>query len=94
MQSILRITHVVLLDCTQANILLVKMIDRSFPINWKQTKIQAFISSIDESWLWHRGFGHFNHFSLKNIACEGLTQNMLTIDPCNSICKVCSLGKL
>ena len=82
------------LDPTRAKILAVKMIDRSFPINWKQTNIHAFISSVDESLLWHKRFGHFNYFSLKHMSCKGLTQNMPVVDACKSVCEVCSLGKL
>ncbi|GKV30445.1 hypothetical protein SLEP1_g39253 [Rubroshorea leprosula] len=37
-------------------LLFVKMIDRSFPVEWKETQIKACVSIVDNSCVWHKKF--------------------------------------
>jgi hypothetical protein len=42
--------------------------NRSFPLTFKYTKDMALkVGVLDESWLWHKRFGHLNFQSLKLI---------------------------
>jgi len=39
--------------------------NRSFPISFKPRTNIAMKVEVDDSWLWHRRFGHFNTYALK-----------------------------
>ncbi|XP_060960632.1 uncharacterized protein LOC133031207 [Cannabis sativa] len=39
--------------------------NRRFPIQWRYASNVAMQAQTDESWLWHRRFGHFNFHGLK-----------------------------
>ena len=57
------------------------MKDKSFPLDWKTTKMHAF-TGVDESILWHKRFGHFGYASIKHMHHEGLAINMPAIHEC------------
>ena len=39
--------------------------NRSFPISFKPGTNISMEAEVDDSWLWHRRFGHFNTYALK-----------------------------
>ncbi|KAL4291703.1 hypothetical protein GQ457_14G023770 [Hibiscus cannabinus] len=80
-------------DKNGVKMLTVKMIERSFPIKWKQTEMQAFTSIADQSSLWHRRLGHFNYSSLKYMSSKGLVKVMPVVCENTTVCEVCQKGK-
>ena len=52
-------------DPTGDHLMTVAMKDKSFPIDWKQIPMHAYASSVDDSCLWHKRFGHFSYSTLK-----------------------------
>ncbi|KAL4387188.1 hypothetical protein GQ457_09G029600 [Hibiscus cannabinus] len=80
-------------DKNDVKMLTVKMIERSFPIKWKQTEVQAFTSIADQSSLWHRRLGHFNYSSLKYMSSKGLVKDMPVVCENTTVCEVCQKGK-
>ncbi|KAL4271407.1 hypothetical protein GQ457_13G027700 [Hibiscus cannabinus] len=80
-------------DKNGVKMLTVKMIERSFPIKWKQTEVQAFTSIADQSSLWHRRLGHFNYSSLKYMSSKGLVKDMPVVCENTTVCEVCQKGK-
>ena len=48
---------------------------------------------VDESWLWHRRFGHLNFESLKNLQQKNMVYGLPTIQEVKQVCEGCALGK-
>lgn len=69
----------------------VKMKDRNFPIQWSYAtamKVQR-----DDSWLWHKRFGHFNYRGLKMLHQKNMIRDMPKIEDIGEVCEGCQLGK-
>lgn len=47
----------------------------------------------DESWLWHRRFGHFNFQGLKILYQKNMIKYMPRIRDKDDVCEACLLGK-
>ena len=43
------------------------MIDKSFPLNWNSVCENVNYVKVDESWLWHKRYGHFNFAALVSL---------------------------
>jgi len=70
------------------------MRNRSFPLEWKTVDDQALTSTIIESSLWHKRFGHANYTSLRQLHDLKLVENLTEInrdDGC--VYEICQLGK-
>jgi hypothetical protein len=68
--------------------------NRSFPLTFKYAKDMALKASLlDESWLWHRRFGHLNFQSLKLLHQKNMVQGLPIISEKNEVCEGCALGK-
>jgi hypothetical protein len=49
---------------------------------------------VDESWLWHKRFGHLNFGSLSFMQKKNLVRGFPSfIEPDNKICEGCAIGK-
>lgn len=48
-------------DPTGSELMTVKMKNKSFPIEWKQSDLKAYASVMDDSILWHKILGHYNN---------------------------------
>ncbi|GLU01767.1 hypothetical protein SLE2022_190530 [Rubroshorea leprosula] len=71
----------------------VKMSDRSFPVEWKNTEILACTSIVNNSSLWHKRFGHYNYTSLKEMHSKNMVIDMPVVNEDSGVCGVCQLGK-
>ncbi|GKV19872.1 hypothetical protein SLEP1_g30072 [Rubroshorea leprosula] len=71
----------------------VKMSDRNFPVEWKNTKILAGSSIVNNSSLWHKRFGHYNYTSLKEMHSKNMVIDMPVVNEDSGVCVVCQLGK-
>ncbi|GLT43009.1 hypothetical protein SLA2020_169860 [Shorea laevis] len=67
----------------------VKMSDRSFPVEWKNTEILACTSIVNNSGLWHKRFGHYNYKSLKEMHSKNMVINMPIVNEDSGVCGVC-----
>ncbi|KAK2969370.1 hypothetical protein RJ640_000642 [Escallonia rubra] len=62
--------------------------NRSFPINFSYTSGVAMRASIvEDSWLWHRRFGHINFKNLKLLHKENMVQGLPTIEEKHEVCE-------
>ncbi|KAL5573510.1 hypothetical protein UlMin_023107 [Ulmus minor] len=50
-----------------------------FPIQWRYAIDTAMKAQVDESWLWHRRFGHFNFHGLKILRQKNMMRDLPTI---------------
>ncbi|RZB60293.1 Ycf3-interacting protein 1, chloroplastic [Glycine soja] len=48
---------------------------------------------VDDSWLWHRRFGHFNKHALKLLYEKNMMRDLPSIKENNEVCEGCLLGK-
>jgi hypothetical protein len=55
---------------------------------------KCFLSQVDESWIWHRILGHLIFDNLIKNNEKGAVRDLRkVINPSNSICKHCQIGK-
>ena len=55
---------------------------------------RANFASKDESWLWHKTYGHFNYATLKSMYEKGLTKDLPEISLFKEVCGSCQMGKV
>ena len=67
-------------DPSECELMSIRMRDKSFPLEWKQTIMHAFPSAVDDSSLWHKRLGHFSYSTLKQMSSNDLVQNLLAIE--------------
>ncbi|XP_058004059.1 retrovirus-related Pol polyprotein from transposon TNT 1-94 [Hevea brasiliensis] len=72
---------------------LVKMNKRSFPLNWKTTEFESCLSHVEETFLWHKRFGHTNLKTLKLLQSKNLVVDMPLVTENDSVCEACQFGK-
>ncbi|KAF7838906.1 Retrovirus-related Pol polyprotein from transposon TNT 1-94 [Senna tora] len=72
----------------------VEMTNNTFPLHWYKCYDVAMHVSSDESFLWHRHFGHFNFSALKLMSSRGYTKDLPLINDGVDVCKSCCLGKM
>jgi transposase InsO family protein len=82
-------------DQTNKNVVEIKMGQhRSFPLTFKYAKQVALRADlVDDSWLWHRRFGHLNFQSLKLLQQQDLVYGLPSIHEKGDVCEGCALGK-
>ena len=67
---------------------------RSFPLTLKYAQNMALKASVlNESWLWHKRFGHLNFQSLKLLYYKNIVHGLPTIEDRDGTCEGCALGK-
>ncbi|GKV41334.1 hypothetical protein SLEP1_g48880 [Rubroshorea leprosula] len=55
----------------------IKMVENSFPITWNSPCLHAvYVSKSDETYLWHKRYGHFNLKSLKFLQTNELVRDL------------------
>ncbi|KAJ4719034.1 Retrovirus-related Pol polyprotein from transposon TNT 1-94 [Melia azedarach] len=84
----------VISDSSGDKVVVVPMIDKSFIIRWHSNISLACKTVVDESWLWHKRFGHANFKSLKLLQEKCLVDDMFAVNICNEVCESCQMGKL
>ncbi|RZB68411.1 Retrovirus-related Pol polyprotein from transposon TNT 1-94 [Glycine soja] len=67
--------------------------NRSFPLNLKYATNIAMKVQVDDSWLWHQRFGHFNSHALKLLHEKNMMRDLPSIKENNEMCEGCLLGK-
>nr|KYP41863.1 Retrovirus-related Pol polyprotein from transposon TNT 1-94 [Cajanus cajan]KYP41870.1 Retrovirus-related Pol polyprotein from transposon TNT 1-94 [Cajanus cajan] len=65
----------------------------SFPISLRQGPKFAMKAEVDNSWLWHRIFGHFNTHALKLLYQKNMMRDLLCLKENIKACEGCLLGK-
>ena len=50
--------------------------NRNFPIQWRYAGGTAMKAQVDDSWLWHQRFGHFNFYGLKLLHQKNMMRDM------------------
>ena len=69
------------------------MVDKSFPLNWNSVGERVNFVKDDESWLWHKRYGHFNFAALTKLHSQGLTKDLPEILIPTTVCGSCQMGK-
>lgn len=68
--------------------------NRSFPIKFNYSENQALKVNVNEdSWLWHKRYGHLNFHSLKVLQQRGMAYGLPRIEEKHEVCEGCALGK-
>ena len=68
--------------------------NRNFPLFLKYMKNLILMArQVDDSWLWHRRFGHLNFISLKLLFQKNMVYKLPTILEKDDVCEDCILGK-
>ena len=67
-----------------------KMENSSFPIQWLHMAMKAVL---DDSWLWHKHFGHFNFQALRILSQRKMIKDLPSIEVIEDVCRACQLGK-
>nr|KYP43166.1 Retrovirus-related Pol polyprotein from transposon TNT 1-94 [Cajanus cajan] len=67
--------------------------NRSFPISLRQGPNIAMKAEVDDSWLWHRRFGHFNIHALKLLYQKNMMRDLPCLKENSEACEGCLLGK-
>jgi len=68
-------------------------INRSFPKSFKYTTTIALKVQVDNSWLWHPRFGHFNTQALKMLYQKNMMTDLPHLKENDEDCEGCLLGK-
>lgn len=84
--------HCLVFDFEDNLIVKVEMVDKAFPLDGKFDS--ANFASKDESWLWHKRYGHFNYATLKYMYEKGLTKDLTKISLSKEVCESCQMGKV
>nr|KYP53945.1 Retrovirus-related Pol polyprotein from transposon TNT 1-94 [Cajanus cajan] len=61
--------------------------NRNFPISFKFGTNIAIKIEVDDSWLWHQRFGHFNIHALKHLHQKGMTRDLPSLKENNEACE-------
>ena len=69
------------------------MMNKSFNVDWREVCLSVNTYENNESVLWHKRLGHFNHATLKRMADLQMTHDLLDIQEQKSICEAYQLGK-
>ena len=69
--------------------------NKIFPISFKYTTSTniSMRATIDDSWLWHRRFGHFHTQALKLLHEKNMMKGLPCLDENNEACEACLLEK-
>lgn len=68
----------------------VEIVDKMFPLDRKFDS--ANFASTDESWLWHKRYGHFNYATLKYTHEKVLTKDLPKMSLSKKVCESCQMG--
>ena len=79
---------------SQGTLLLsVKMMNRSFNLDWNDSYMSVNMCVNAESSLWHKRMGHFNQIALKKMADLQMVLGLPVIKDNEDVCEACQLGK-
>lgn len=84
----------IILDCEGNELMNVKMLRKSFPVEWTKSENLSLTSRSEESELWHKRFGHFHYLGLKELRTRDMALDLPEIEEKNNLCIAYQLGKL
>ena len=68
--------------------------NKRFSLTFRYAKNVALkIDVVNESWLWHRRFGHLNFESLKNLQQKNMVYGLPFLQEVKQVCEGYALGK-
>ena len=70
----------IIYDPMGAEITRVSMVDNCFPVHWNSINQYALSAMDNETWLWHKRFGHYNLNSLKFMQSKGMILDLPKIE--------------
>ena len=68
----------------------IKMENMSFPLEWLHIAMKA---EVEDSWLWHKRFGHLNLHGLKVLSQKEMMRDLPSIKESKEVCEGCQYGK-
>ena len=83
-----------ILDSNMKLIAQAKINNNSFSLNWENGDHKAMMSKADESWLWHKRYGHCDLRKLSILSSKGLVEDIPKLQVQTEICECCQLGKM
>ena len=84
----------IIYDPMGAEIARVSMVDNCFPVHWNSINQYALSAMDNETWLWHKRFGHYNLNSLKFMQSKGMILDLPKIKVEKDVCELYQLRKL
>ena len=85
--------HCTIFDPEKKEIARVKMQNKSFSLKWNDSIEEANKDQSDETWLWHKRYGHYNIGALKLIHQRDIVRDLPSIHDVDSLCEACQLSK-
>lgn len=82
-----------ILDLNGLLVLSIPMINNSFSIQWNSTSVCVSVSTLNNTWLWHKRYGHINLKSLQFAYKHNFITGLSSIAYTNDVCRTCQLGK-
>ncbi|XP_021629650.1 uncharacterized protein LOC110627609 [Manihot esculenta] len=76
-----------------SNVVEVRIIGNSFPLMSCDAAESACKVIVDESWLWHKRYGHYNLNSLKFMQSHDMIIDMSVVSICDGVCSNYQFGK-
>jgi hypothetical protein len=85
--------HCSISDPAGLEIFTIKMKGKSFSLDWMEEESAAFLSTTNQSELWHKRLGHFNQATLMQMQKKKMVQGMPKLDEEITVCSSCQYGK-
>ncbi|KAL4362450.1 hypothetical protein GQ457_04G012430 [Hibiscus cannabinus] len=85
--------HCTIMDPEKKEIANVPMENKSFALKWDSTAEGAHAIHSNDTWLWHRRYGHFNMRALCELHKKNMVRDFPSISLSNDLCEPCKLGK-
>jgi hypothetical protein len=85
--------HCSISDPAGLEIFTIKMKGKSFSIDWMEEESAAYLSTANQSELWHKRLGHFNQETLMQMQKKKMVQGMPKLEEEIKVCSSCQYGK-
>ncbi|KAL4379405.1 hypothetical protein GQ457_02G040510 [Hibiscus cannabinus] len=85
--------HCTIMDPEKKEIANVPMENKSFALKWDSAAEGAHAIHSNDTWLWHRRYGHFNMRALCELHKKNMVRDFPSISLSNDLCEPCKLGK-
>jgi hypothetical protein len=81
--------HCSISDPAGLEIFTIKMKGKSFSIDWMEEESAAYLSTANQSELWHKRLGHFNQETLMQMQKKKMVQGMPKLEEEITVCSSC-----
>ena len=85
--------HCTIFDPARKEIANVAMENKSFSFMWQHSR-DVLKAKVDETWLWHKRYGHYHLNALKYLHDKQILRNLPPIQVYDDVCDACLLGEL